>query len=451
MAGLTPVIDAMGFKELDKNIQITMRRSAKDAVQLGYMLRRVLEEKLWAETYDTYDDYLQQGLHMDYTVASRFIGINKKYSYMGKSMDIKEEYQDYSQSLLVEMLNLPPELEEKVTPDTTIREIRQMKKESRQKPKSDIQIQAVSEEKIIDGEYREIEIPHDEGWFTEQYIKHFPSNLSEFMRICREQKNNADRAKEIQKYIAPYGYSSCSCNDYDFTFRNFLAGMDFRVGKESIHMKYGRFVQELLNLHDPFQNEKVATPQHMGDKKSDETSQDGDILADALQMDEQRGVPDVKNILDEQSKLLEDMLAVEGLPERTVVKQKIIVGALASMYTDLENMNEDEETQPELPVLKNNDQRKEWLERYKEWGLWYRDENIDVNYYKYDFPDGTRLIAAEYPQRERYYCKGQMDEVYYHLLEKNKKAYKWTYDEKYRQQANSVTELVEFLKNLQKK
>ena len=121
------------------------------------------------------------------------------------------------------------------------------------------------------------------------------------------------------------------------------------------------------------------------------------------------------------------------------------------MFIDLENMNEEEGTQPELPVLKNNDQRKKWLESYKEWGLWYRDENIDVNYYKFDFPDGTRLIAAEYPQRERYYCEGQMDEVYYHLLEKIKKAYKGTYDEKYRQQANSVTELVEFLKNLQRK
>ena len=88
-------------------------------------------------------------------------------------------------------------------------------------------------------------------------------------------------------------------------------------------------------------------------------------------------------------------------------------------------MNEEEGTQPELPVLKNNDQRKKWLESYKEWGLWYRDENIDVNYYKFDFPDGTRLIAAEYPQRERYYCEGQMDEVYYHLLEKKHEQTDW--------------------------
>lgn len=451
MAGLTTAIDAMDFEELNKTIRITMRRSAKDAVQLGYMLRRVLEERLWAEGYDNYDEYLQRELRMEYTVASRFIGINKKYSYGGKSMDIKEEYQDYSQSLLVEMLNLPPELEEKVTPDTTVREIRRMKKESRQKQESDVPGQSVPEEKVIDGEYREIEVLHDEGWFTEQYIKHFPSDLAEFMRICREYKNNGDRAKEIQEYKAPYGHLSYSSSDYDFTFHGFQAGMDFRVEKESIHMKYGRFVQELMTLHDPFQDKKVATPQHTVDEKSDETSQEEDITAAALQVEGQSRFTDVKTILDEQSKLLDDMLAVEGLPEWTVTKQKIIVGALASMHTDLENMDKDEEPQPELPVLKNNDQRKKWLENYKEWGLWYRDENIDVNYYKYDFPDGTRLVAAEYPQREMYYDKRQEDEVYYHLLEKNKKAYKRTYDEKYRHHTNSISELVEYLKNLQKK
>ncbi len=108
-------------------------------------------------------------------------------------------------------------------------------------------------------------------------------------------------------------------------------------------------------------------------------------------------------------------------------------------------------TQEELPLLKNNDQRKEWLKNYKKWGLWYRDENIDVNYYKYDFSDGSRLIVAEYPQRQSYYSSKAQDEQFYHLLEKNKKGYEKVYDEKYRHQTDSETYLVEFLKELQKK
>ena len=40
------------------------------------------------------------------------------------------------------------------------------------------------------------------------------------------------------------------------------------------------------------------------------------------------------------------------------------------------------EKQPGLPVLKNNEQRRAWLRKYKEWGLWYEDENIGCKYYK---------------------------------------------------------------------
>lgn len=74
-----------------------------------------------------------------------------------------------------------------------------------------------------------------------------------------------------------------------------------------------------------------------------------------------------------------------------------------------------------------------------------------MNYYKFDFADGSRLIAAEYPQRYAYWSKERKDEAYYHLLEKNKKGYDHEYDEEYRQQTDSETYLVEFLKKIQKK
>ncbi len=109
--------------------------------------------------------------------------------------------------------------------------------------------------------------------------------------------------------------------------------------------------------------------------------------------------------------------------------------------------------QPELPVLKNNDQRKEWLKNYKSWGVWYWDGHIDVNYYKFDFDNGSRLVVAEYLQRENDWSSDKYDRVYYHLVEKGKKKYKSekVYDDKYQDSPTSETELVEYLKNIQKK
>ena len=49
-----------------------------------------------------------------------------------------------------------------------------------------------------------------------------------------------------------------------------------------------------------------------------------------------------------------------------------------------------------LPELKSDAERREWLENAEGWGLWYIDQNIHAAYYKYDFPDGNRIIAVEY-------------------------------------------------------
>lgn len=339
MMGLTAAIDSMELDGITNEIKRTMRRSAKDAVQLGYMLRRVMEEKLWEERYADFDSYLQTELQMDYTLANRFIGINKRFSLMGNSMEIADKYEQYSQGLLIEMLSMTPDQEAKVAPDMTVRQAREIKKQDRGTPEK--------KDTIIEGEFREI---------TEQ--------------------------------------------------------------------------------------KKVATSQ-----------------PEAIIPAEADEIVKLKRLLEEKKRELEECLkvdAVDPLPEGYVYERKMIVGALANMLCELEDGQDEEKEpepgpeQPELPALKNNDQRKEWLAKYKEWGLWYRDEHIDVNYYKYDFQDGSRLIVAEYPQRRSNWRNEKFDEAYYHLMEKNYKVYKNTYDKQYMHSTDSETYLVEFLKNLQK-
>ncbi len=106
--------------------------------------------------------------------------------------------------------------------------------------------------------------------------------------------------------------------------------------------------------------------------------------------------------------------------------------------------------QPELPKLKNNDQRKEWLNNYKDWGLWYRDENTECEYYKYDFENGARLVAEVYQQYSKY--TGNYESCYLHLIGgpvvENAK---WDRHEKYSKYPDRELALVEFLKYIQKR
>jgi ParB-like chromosome segregation protein Spo0J len=156
---------------------------------------------------------------------------------------------------------------------------------------------------------------------------------------------------------------------------------------------------------------------------------------------------DLKQILDIEKK-------EPGLPHMTIMQQQMVVAGLRILQNYIENTKEPE--QPPLPEMKNNDQRKEWLRNYKSWGLWYTDHHTGVRYYKYDFQNGARLIAEEYdpePQKSSWWVP--TESCYMHLVggpepASKDKIPKWTYHEKYNRFPNSETELVEFLKEVQK-
>lgn len=120
---------------------------------------------------------------------------------------------------------------------------------------------------------------------------------------------------------------------------------------------------------------------------------------------------------------------------------------------DAADPESEEVEQPELPVMKNNDQRKEWLRNYEPWGVWYKDEHIGSTFYKYDFKCGARLIVEAFAIKN--YC-GNFTHANYHLVggpEPPKGANgfeKWTRHDEYNHYPDNETELVEFLKYIQK-
>lgn len=169
---------------------------------------------------------------------------------------------------------------------------------------------------------------------------------------------------------------------------------------------------------------------------------------------------DLSIYLQKQEDLLKQMTEVEkeeaGFPELVIKKQQMLVAGLRILKNIVEDCQEEPE-QPGLPIMKNNDQRKEWLRNYKNWGLWYTDNHTGVKYYKYDFENGARLVVEEYekeplPENSWYVPE---EPYYMHLiggLEPDRKGGipKWTYHSKYNKYPNSETELVEFLKEIQK-
>ena len=161
----------------------------------------------------------------------------------------------------------------------------------------------------------------------------------------------------------------------------------------------------------------------------------------------------------DQERDLKQILDIEkeepGLPHMTIMQQQMVVAGLRLLQKHIKSTEEPE--QPPLPKMKNNDQRKEWLKNHKAWGLWYTDPHTEARYYKYDFDNGARLIAEEYapePKNDNSWWV-PTESCYLHLVggpepERAGGVPKWTYHPKYNKFPNSETELIEFLKEIQK-
>lgn len=99
-------------------------------------------------------------------------------------------------------------------------------------------------------------------------------------------------------------------------------------------------------------------------------------------------------------------------------------------------------TQPELPVMKNMTQREEFINSYKSWNIWCRNECTEETFYRYDLPDGYAIVVKNYPYYIEWTKEESETEEYYLL------------DSGYRHFADcktNMTVLKEHLKNMNKK
>lgn len=166
----------------------------------------------------------------------------------------------------------------------------------------------------------------------------------------------------------------------------------------------------------------------------------------------------VEGLLEKYEKELAEMeKAFQDTPKEqwplAVEKTQLLAEALRLLAKQHEEPESLRQAQPELPRMKNNDQRKEWLRNYQAWGLWYEDEHIGVRYYKYEFDNGAQMIAEEYPVAG----KRDFTASYLHLVggpePPKHPSYgcpRWSRHERYDKHPDSETELVEFLKAVQR-
>ena len=117
----------MEYQELKTGIKDHLNSAAEDFFMVGYFLRQISEKALFVEDgYESIWEFAKGEYGLSTSSASRFMAINARFSIDGGE-HMAEKYIGMGVSKLQEMLGLPDEELEKVTQETTVREIRAMK------------------------------------------------------------------------------------------------------------------------------------------------------------------------------------------------------------------------------------------------------------------------------------------------------------------------------------
>ena len=378
MTDVSRWFEDMTYSEAKAILQENMTNMKMSFIAAGYYLKYIRDRELFREDgYESIWEFAEDNYVIKKSTASRWMAMNDKFSQGGNSPSLAEEYKGFEKSQLQEMLYLDDKQIESVTPDMTVRDIREVRKPE---PVSAYGTNRAEDDSADNEENAVATSQQDEEQLPGQMtVEDFPELIPD--------QNDLKEESEVEK-----------------------------VHGEIVESE---FVDDETDHNESRENEKF-------EELSDQT--DAELLRD---------------LLDQAKDRLSLMMEEFSENDIRVRKQKLIVGAYAGTIADLDLYADQNRKQPELPKLRNNDQRKAFLNNYREWPVWFRVNEASEVYYRYDLPDESSIVICEYhfylpwlsKDQDRTGTREYLLKPGYHYLEDCK---------------TNTTTLVEHLKNIQK-
>ena len=99
-------------------------------IELGHIFRQVGDNRLYEEGgYSSLADFAKEEYNYSQSQVSRFISLNMEFSIGGNTPILAEKYEKFSQTKLVEMLQIPEEVRENIEPEMKRDEIRELRED----------------------------------------------------------------------------------------------------------------------------------------------------------------------------------------------------------------------------------------------------------------------------------------------------------------------------------
>jgi len=128
------------YEEYKAQLDRAITETTQDFVVIGHLLMQARDTDILSSSgYTSMGDFARSEYGLDESVTSRFINIAEKYG--DGSGRLRAEYTSFTYSKLGEMLTLPSEVAAIVTPDMTVKDIREIKSEVQEEESiSDVEV-----------------------------------------------------------------------------------------------------------------------------------------------------------------------------------------------------------------------------------------------------------------------------------------------------------------------
>lgn len=117
----------VSLEDAEVFIRSNLQSAVRSVIATGFYLKHIRDNELYLEAgYKNINEYAMDRFGLSASATSRYITRNTRFSRGGNSPLIDDRFKDFSKSQLQEMLGMSDEQLEQVTPDMTVREIRNM-------------------------------------------------------------------------------------------------------------------------------------------------------------------------------------------------------------------------------------------------------------------------------------------------------------------------------------
>lgn len=270
-------------------------------VYIGWNLKRAEETEAYRlDGFADLNEFARSEYGLGASEVSRYKQINDRYSIGGNSLELKEEMQGFGLSQLVAMLSLPDEQHSLITPETTVREIRELNSFNKGKfPEMADEVR-----KALEMGEAEEEIPAAGApgarklTYLQECILDFFSRPAEagvlqrvMEHISQEGPDDESAAKKICEEMNPSGSRTHRKGLVYLFLYGYDRGAAYKVftSPKPVTMSWAEFIREIREVYSPYLDENGNPPVNIWEevyKKADESPKDRPVRAVQMELNE---------------------------------------------------------------------------------------------------------------------------------------------------------------------